>query len=80
MVRDLGSLAAFECPGCRTLPSSEIDARVFTATHVLCCFSVFFTAGSKQEVKMDAITDRLRALMDGLDTRYIDPVSSPRGS
>lgn len=24
---------------------------------------------------MDAITDRLRALTEGLDTRYIDPVS-----
>ncbi|CAK8987685.1 unnamed protein product [Durusdinium trenchii] len=30
--------------------------------------------GSKQEVKFDAITDRLRPLCHGLDANYIDPV------
>lgn len=30
--------------------------------------------GSKQEVKFDAITRRLRPLCEGLDANYVDPV------
>merc|ERR1719433_1285133 len=30
--------------------------------------------GERQEVKFDSITERIRALCDGLDPKYVDPV------
>ena len=34
--------------------------------------------GTKEEVKFDAITQRLRPLCEGLDAKYIDPVPVAR--
>ena len=33
--------------------------------------------GSKEEVKFDTVTQRLRPLCEGLDASYIDPVPVP---
>jgi len=36
--------------------------------------------GRTEDVHMDKITDRIRKLCDGLDTRFIEPVRGGRGT